>query len=245
MKNKYKSTSLIGLYISYLFQKATLIIMGISLVAMIVFLVIISNPWIDNTSYLLSSNDIHRGYLEQGIFVIQVFNSIILATIVIQLFINSSSFDALFISYISRKRICILKLVSVLIIISILILFEVLVLYFIPTFRYSLYKPNMIDLASILYLFIGALFEVSFSILISSIVQSIFIPMGILFVSIILKAISSIEKLKNALSYFVPLVYIKDMKAYLGIHTIIISSMLVLVFLILYLNIYDRKDIKC
>ena len=116
MRNKYKLNSLISLYISYIFQKGTIIIFSISLLLMLVFLILISNPWMNNTTYLLSSKDIHKAYLEQGIFIIQVFNSVIIAILVIQLFINSNSFDTLFISYAKRKNIVYMKLISILII---------------------------------------------------------------------------------------------------------------------------------
>ena len=244
MQNKYKAQTLIGLHISYLFQKLTLIIFGAAIISMIIILIILSNPWLSNTDYLLSSSDIHRGYFEQGIFVIQIFNSIIIATIVIQLFINSSSFDALFLSYIPRYKLCVIKLLSLVIILSLLILFEVLILYLIPILRYSQYKPSFSDLMILLYLPISIIFEILISVLLTTIIPSIFIPMVVLFLSVISKAISSIEKLKEILSYVIPLVRIKDNSAYLEMHTIIISLILSLIFSLLYIRIYQLKDIR-
>ena len=244
MRNKYKLNSLISLYISYIFQKGTIIIFSISLLLMLVFLILISNPWMNNTTYLLSSKDIHKAYLEQGIFIIQVFNSVIIAILVIQLFINSNSFDTLFISYAKRKNIVYMKLISILIILFIIILFEVIILYLIPTIRYSLFKIELDNLIIIPYLLLSISFELAISILLSTIFQTVFMPMSVLFVSIILKAISSIKKLKEILAYFIPIIYINDMNPSIELSTIIVAIVIVLASIIIQIKIYETKDIK-
>jgi len=244
MKKKYRLSSLVSLYISYIFQKGTLLIFGVSIVAMIIFLIVVSNPWLENAQYLMASKDIHRGYFEQGVFIIQVFNSVILATIVIQIIINSTSFDSLFVSYIKRSNICIAKIISLGIVLSILILFETIILYLIPTLRYSLYKPEIGDLIILLYLTISIAFELLLSILLTTLTKSIFMPMSLLFASIILKAISSISKLRTYLSYVIPMIYIEDMRTKLELKTLIIAASLSIIFGILYVNTYSSKDLK-
>ena len=243
MKNKYNIKSLINLYISYIFQKGTIIILIGSLLLMTLFLVIVSNPWLPNTDYLLSYKDIHRGYLEQGIFIIQVFNSVIISAIVIQIIINSNSFDTLFISYIPRKNIVIVKLLSLLIILLALILFEVLILFIIPLFRYSMYKMEIENIIIIPYLLICITFELSISILLSIIFQSIFIPMTVLFTSVIIKVISSIKGIKEILSYFIPIIYIDNMNSKLDIKAMLVGIVLSILFLFIYYRIYKYKDI--
>ena len=244
MKNKYNIKSLINLYISYIFQKGTIIILIGSLLLMTLFLVIVSNPWLPNTDYLLSYKDIHRGYLEQGIFIIQVFNSVIISAIVIQIIINSNSFDTLFISYIPRKNIVIVKLLSLLIILLALILFEVLILFIIPLFRYSMYKMEIENIIIIPYLLICITFELSISILLSIIFQSIFIPMTVLFTSVIIKVISSIKGIKEIFSYFIPIIYIDNMNSKLDIKAMLVGIVLSILFLFIYYRIYKYKDIK-
>ena len=244
MKNKYNIKSLINLYISYIFQKGTIIILIGSLLLMTLFLVIVSNPWLPNTDYLLSYKDIHRGYLEQGIFIIQVFNSVIISAIVIQIIINSNSFDTLFISYIPRKNIVIIKLLSLLIILLALILFEVLILFIIPLFRYSMYKMEIENIIIIPYLLICITFELSISILLSIIFQSIFIPMTVLFTSVIIKVISSIKGIKEIFSYFIPIIYINNMNSKLDIKAMLVGIVLSILFLFIYYRIYKYKDIK-
>ncbi len=241
---KYKLNSLISLYISYIFQKGTIIVFLISLILMVLFLILISNPWISNTTYLLSSTDIHKSYLEQGIFIIQVFNSVIVATMVIQLFINSSSFDTLFISYVKRKNIVFMKLISILIILLLIILFEIIILYLIPTIRFSLFKIDINDLIIIPYLLLSLLFELSISIILSVSIQSIFIPMSVLFISVILKAISSIKKLKEILSYFIPIIYIDNMNPTIELKTVVVSVVIIMAAIIIGIKIYECKDIK-
>lgn len=244
MKKNYKLKSLIELYISYIFQKGTLIIFGISILLMLIFVILVSNPFLENQQYLLSAKDIHRGYFEQALFIIQVFNTVILSTIVIQIIINSTSFDALFISYVNRKNIAYSKIISLFIVLSLLILFEVLILYLVPIFRFSLYKPEIGDLVIIFYLAISIVFEIMISILFTTAFKSIFMPMALLFTSIILKAISSIGNLREILSYIIPMIYLDDMRAKLELKTIIISLVISLIAGILYLYIYKRRDLK-
>ena len=241
---KYKIRSLINLYISYIFQKGTIIVLLITLSLMSLFLVLISNPWLPNTDYLLSPTDIHRGYFEQGIFIIQVFNSVIVATLVIQMIINSNSFDTLFISYIDRKNITYIKLVTLSLVLMALILFEVLILYLVPIFRYSMYKMEIENIVIIPYLMITILFELSISMLLSILFQSIFVPMGILFTSIIIKAISSIANVKKIFSYFIPIIYIDKMNSVVDIKALMVGLVLSIVFVLIYIRIYKYKDIK-
>ena len=105
---------------------------------MITILVVIANPSLSDTDYLLGFKDIHNAYFEQSLFVIQVFNSIIVTTVVITIIINSISFDSLFVSYVPRYIICISKLCAILIIIFGIILFEVIIVYLIPLLKYDL-----------------------------------------------------------------------------------------------------------
>ena len=98
---KEKSQSLIcltKLYFSYLFQKATIIVFSISLLLILGIVILISNPFSSSSEYLYNYNEIHTLFLAQSLFVIQLFNSVIITTIALSLTINSKSFDSLFLS---------------------------------------------------------------------------------------------------------------------------------------------------
>ena len=95
---KEKSSNLINLiklYLSYLFQKTTIIIFSISLLLIFLIILYISNLDLDINLYLQVYDDIHLNYFTQSFFIIQLFNSIIIATITISLTINSTTFDTL------------------------------------------------------------------------------------------------------------------------------------------------------
>ena len=105
--------SLISLYLNYAFQKSTVIIFSISLVLMVLALVFIANPKFDLELYMINPSTFHESYFTKSIFVLNVFNGILISTIVILLFLLSNSFDSLFLSHIKRSFLITSKILSV------------------------------------------------------------------------------------------------------------------------------------
>lgn len=239
---KYRLSSLVGLYLNYVFQKSTLIILGISLVLM--SLIVFSLTTINNEAgYLLSYNDIHIEYFKKALLVVHIFNNVIIATLVINLAINSISFDSLFLSYVPRNIICISKIIAISLIIFGLTLFEVSLIYFVPLIKFSLYKTSASDLMLILYLFLANLFVIMIEMLFTTIFQSIFVPMIVLFLSVALKILcDSIKSLKDSLSYFIPLIDFKNNQYYLDGG--IMASVVIILLGALYLSFYNSRDLK-
>lgn len=243
MKKKYKLSSLVEFYINYIFQKTTILIFGISLILMVLILLLMTNNGNDEAFYLMSSYDIHKSYFEKALLIITIFNGIIISTIVITLIIYSNSFDSLFISYIPRNVICIAKILSIFIVVLIITLIEVGIIYLIPLIKYKLYKTDIDDLKLIYYLLLTNVFLIMIEVLFTTIFQSIFIPMVILFINISFKILSdSIYTLRLTLSRLMPIIGIEKNK-YI-IDGDIIGIVFISISFILYLSFYNIKDLK-
>lgn len=244
MKNKnYKISSLVSLYLNYIFQKTTLIILSISLLLMAIILIILSNPSIDNINYLFSYKDIHKAFFEQAIFVINIFNGIIVTTIVISLIINSISFDNLFVSYVPRYIICISKIITAIIILALVVLFEVIILFLIPLINYDLYNLSFSEIKALFLIFEEALFELMLEITLTTIVSTLFVPMAVLFLFLIINIIiQSVPKSNNIIGSFIPI--LEASSEGLIASGIIVGIIWIILLSFLYFSVYNVKDLK-
>lgn len=242
-KKNYKMRSLISLYLNYIFQKTTLIVLGLSLLLMVVIMIIIANPSLSEVDYLLGYKDIHNSYFEQALFVIQVFNSIIVTTVVITIIINSISFDSLFVSYVPRYAICIAKIIAITTIILAINLFEVIVIYLIPLLKYDLYKTNISDMTLVFYLLLTTFFELMLEVCLSTLIPVIFVPMSFLFIFIVMKSLMhSMNKVKNIISAFIPV--IETSGSSFTTNGVLVGLIWIIVLAFMYFSIYNVKDLK-
>ena len=111
MKRK-KECSIIDLstlYLSYIFNKITLIIFLVAIIFIVLALLFLANPNLDLEEYILNPSSFHQNYFVQSLFILEIFNGIIIQTLVILLSIQSNSFDALFIGRMKRIRIGFLR----------------------------------------------------------------------------------------------------------------------------------------
>lgn len=243
MKKRENSLlSLTSLYLCLISSKITLIIFIIGFILSGLFLVFIANPMMDNMVYLASFNDIHTKYFNQSIFIIELFNSILLIAIIITLSINSNSFDSLFISYVKRNKIILSKLLALITIILVIIIFDSLILFSIPLILYQNYSLSIESLKLILFLFISLLFEGSLEIMLTTLIQSIFVPIILSFLAIVLRVMSTnYTNLNKILSKYWPIIKIENIVTLDSLYFILIWSLLLL---ILYFCIYSIKDLK-
>ena len=240
-KNNIKR--LVILYLNYAFSKPNIIIFLISLLSMALLLVLISNPWQENIDYLVVYKDSHDNYLTLSLFVIQAFNSVMIASITISIIITSVSFDFLFISYVKRKEICVSKIISILIIVLFLSIFEFTILELVGIFRFSLFKFDYIDLLLILYLFLVSVFEGAISFLLSTLFKQVFVPLTIVFLSITFKIIStSVKDFKYMISYISPFINVKNQA--FSCDGLIQGVVVTFILFILYSSLYNVKDLK-
>ncbi len=242
-RKEKKLISLTSLYLNYTFQKATILVFSISLVFMVIALIVIANPMYDRNSYLLSQESYHQVYFNGALFVINLFNGIIITTISILLFLQSNSFDALFLPNTKRSMLLSIKILASVILFLLLSLFEFVLLYGIPLFLYSSYKMDISSMLTILYLFLGMIFDFSISIILSILVPTIFSPMIVLFISLVKNMIfTTFSSIKEVIAEILPLLtYNNGIILMPSVYIIPIFSLL---FLFIYYLLYNIKDIK-
>lgn len=245
MKRK-KECSLIDLatlYLSYIFNKITLIIFLVSLLFIILSLLFLCNPFLDLNEYIINPESYHQNYFHQGLFILSIFNGIIVSTLVILLSIQSNSFDSLFIGRMKRIRISLSKLIVISVIFLLLALFEFFILYLYPILIFPNYKIEYIDLRVIYYLLLSLLFSYTLSNLLSTIISSIFIPMVLLFIDLVKGVlISSFKDLNHVMSYILPILNYEN--GLVSSSSMIVTFLWISFFTILYILIYNIKDIK-
>lgn len=245
MKRK-KECSLIdlaSLYLSYIFNKITLIIFLVSLIFIILSLLFLCNPFLEIEEYVLNPDSYHLNYFRQGLFILSIFNGIIVSTLVILLSIQSNSFDALFIGRMKRIRISLSKLIVIGVIFILLALFEFFILYLYPILIFPNYKIDFIDLRVVYYLLFSLLFSYTLSNLLCTLIPSIFIPMVLLFIDLVKGVlISSFKDLNYILSYILPILNYEN--GFITSNSMIVTALWISFFIILYILIYNIKDIK-
>ncbi|RIA75838.1 hypothetical protein EI71_01137 [Anaeroplasma bactoclasticum] len=242
-RKEKKLISLTSLYLNYTFQKATILVFSISLAFMVIALIVIANPMYDRNSYLLSPESYHQVYFNGALFVINLFNGIIITTISILLFLQSNSFDALFLPNTKRSMLLSIKILASVILFLLLSLFEFVLLYGIPLFLYSSYKMDISSMLTILYLFLGMIFDFSISIILSILVPTIFSPMIVLFISLVKNMISTtFFSIKEVISEILPLLTYNN--GIIMMPSVYIIPIFSLLFLFIYYLLYNIRDIK-
>ena len=245
MKRK-KECSLIDLatlYLSYIFNKITLIIFCIALLFIVLSLLFLANPFLDIEEYILNPEAFHQNYFKEGLFILEIFNGIIIATLVILLSIQSNSFDALFIGRMKRIRISLSKIIVISVILLFLSLFEFFILYLYPILIFRDYVIQIVDIRVIGYFYLSSLFTYTLSNLLCNLVQSIFIPMIVLFLDLVKGIIaSSFKDMNYVLSYILPILNYEKGSVYS--ESVFVSILWIGFFILLYIFIYNIKDIK-
>ncbi len=232
-----------SLYLNFSFQKVTIIVFSLSLILMTTFMFIISNPWITNEEYLLNYEGFHDNYFRLSLLIIEIFNGIIIASFIITLIINANSFDFLFISNNKRMYLSISKIITLLLILFALTLFEFIILNVVALARYSLYKININSILILLFIFLSMIFEAGLSMLLTTLVNSIFIPMIILFVGIIIRLLSSsFPKIEEITSKIFPIINISGTD--IIFNSYLATPILSILFYIIYVFYYNIKDLK-
>ncbi len=234
---------LTSLYLNFTFQKVTIIIFSLSLILMTIFMFIISNPWITNEEYLLNYEGFHDNYFRLSLLIIEIFNGIIIASFIITLIINANSFDLLFISNNKRMYLSISKIITLVLILFALSLFEFIILNVVALTKYSLYKININSILILLFIFLSMVFEAGLSMLLTTLVNSIFIPMIVLFVGIIIRLLSSsFPKIEEITSNIFPIINISSND--IVFNSYLVTPILSILFYIIYVFYYNIKDLK-
>ncbi len=242
-EKSFSLMTLVKLYSSFLFQKTTIIIFSIALVLILGIIIYLSNPFMNVNDYLVGYKEIHLNFFLQSFFVLQLFNSVIIATISISLIIQAQSFDTLFLSHTSRWKLCISKIITSSIVLFLLVAYEILLIIIIPLIRFPLFNINKDIIFSLFYLFLSTLTESIISFLVSIIIPVVFSPMLFMFISVVIKLLcNNFTNFKNIFTKIIPFVDV----SYDGIKfdAFMLTPIWILLFGMLFLSIYSIKDLK-
>lgn len=243
-KDKNRIGKLIYLYMCLIFQKATIIILAISFILMTLGIILFSNPQLKEADYISAINEIHTSYFQQSILLIQIFNIIIITSVVISINISSSSFDLFFISYSPRYKICLAKLISIILFSLLIVMLEMILLYTVAYIRYDklIFIKEMF--ISNIFIFVSLIFEALLSLALSTFASSIFVPMMVLFISVIIKVIiNNYNKINEFISLFYPVMDLNQNYIIVMDNFLVICIWIILLFF-LYVSIYNVKEMK-
>ncbi|MBE6137579.1 MAG: hypothetical protein E7176_04205 [Erysipelotrichaceae bacterium] len=244
-KEKYKYSGLQAIYFNYIFQKSIFVVFLISIILMSIFVVLSSNPWLDRLDYIKYPNDFHLMYFTQASLIIQIFNSIIVATLVISTVIQANSFDTLFLSYIPRKKIALYKILNVSIILFLLCLYELVLFIGVGMLVYPSFVPIAMSYIGFMNIIVVMMFEFSVCIVFTTILPIVFIPMCSLFIFIVIKLLSNNYRMvMDIISKIMPVVKLNSSSMTFETSNPILSIIWVLLLIVIYVNIYSLKDIK-
>lgn len=241
----YRYNSLVNLYLGHMLQKSTIIVFTISIIFILGCAYLVSNPWLEEIDYIASYNDFHQLYLSQLMLIIQIFNGIICATLVINLTLQSSSFDILFVSYLSRKRVCIAKLTALTLILVILSILETIIIYSIGYICYIKFSFDYNIVRTLSNILSSMLWNSLFSMAITTIIPIIFIPMILLLINIVLIILcNNYDRISDGMSSIIPILKLDSVNNILILDNPLISLILILLLGFLYISIYEVKDLK-
>lgn len=242
-RKEHSLIKLIELYINYIFNRTTIIVLLISFILMILFLFVISDVKLDLSLYQQMPLEIHNNYFKQAIFILSLFNGVINTSIVITLSTNSEMFDRLFISYTTRKKICIAKLFAYLISIVLVILIEALILYFIPLMMYPSFIIDINIVFLLLYLLLQVILECVISMVLVTMVSNIFIPMIVMFIFTVFRIIcNNFSIVLESMSLYFPVIEVENGKCMMN--SVAFIPMYIVFFIIFYILIYEIKDLS-
>lgn len=243
-EKRIKTRGLSLLYLNFIFQKTTWIVFILSLILMCIGIYFASNPWMLQSDYLLAPEGFHLYYSTQALIILQIFNSIILSSIIICTVIHSIQFDSLFVSYIPRRSICINKFIAIVIVCFFLCFFEMILFTGVAMLQYSKYIVTPELLYSFGYLFLSVMFEAILSMVATTFLPIVFVPMLVLFISIILKMLcNNYSQAQDALSGFIPILSISPNTNYICMQNAWVSVIWIILLVILLNSMYNIKDL--
>jgi len=243
-KRKKNYKSLIFLYLSFILNKKTIIAIIISLLFLTGSLVFISN--IENeTDYLISPLSFHQSYFNLSILIMEILNGILIAFFVLNLSINSLSFDTLFVSYVKRTKLALIKLIVVILLLFILLIIEFGIIMLIALLRFSLFKLTKELAITFLYNYIAMIFEALASIALTEIFSMMITPLFVLFSFLIIRILmNNFKKISDSFINYFPYTIYNSKNNLFEFGNLLIIIVMILFLTIIYIEIYSIKDFK-
>ena len=196
--------SLFSLYGSFILNFKTIIAIIISLIILACALYYLSRID-DSKNYMENPLIYHQSYFNLAILIINLLNGVLIAFLVMNISINSLSFDILFIPYIKREKISIIKLLTIFIILFILLTMEFIIISLIALIQFKCYKIDFNFVLSFYYSFISLIFETLISIALTEIFNVIITPLFVLFIFLIIRVLmNNYNKIKDLFYDYIP-----------------------------------------
>lgn len=226
-KGRANFNLLFNINVGFAFNKKSIISLVCSFIILTSYLIFISYMSYDKNYYLLAFNDIHNVYLKEGIFVVNIINSLLILVLITILFVNCDSFDSMYVSYIPRNIVSKCKILSIIYLEIFICVFEFFILMIPAIIIYPHFKLEVEHIYIFIYIIIFGLFQISTSLLLISFICNNFIPMLCFLINFMLQILSlgfadKIEYLK----YLIPTTYINYNVPMIGICIIFIGFMI-------------------
>lgn len=243
-KRKNQMIQLCNLYLGNTLNRLNMIIIILGSTLLAISIYFIADPWLNNDVYITSPINYHYAYVSQATLILELFNIVVLTALIINLGSQSSGMDLMFISYIKRRTLCLCKVIVISAIGLFLVLIEMLIVYLIMFIKFYKFEFSYLVFFKFLCIYLLFLFQALLGLAISSIHSSIFIPIGYLFLQIIyLVVFTNNEVVMDKIGYILPWISIDD-KATIYMKNPITTGVWIISLIILYINIYNIKDIK-
>ena len=243
-EKRFNPKALFYLYLNFILNKKTIIAILLSLSFLALSLFYISRID-DEAIYLANLLNYHQSYFNLSLLIINILNGILISFLVINLSINSLNFDILFISYVKRYKLSLIKLITIFIILFIILCFEFGIMALISLINFKCYKLSNETILSFFYNYISIIFEALISIGLTEIFNVIITPLFILFLFLVIRILmNNYQKLKDLFFDYIPYIIYNSKKNIFEFGNSLISVIIILALIILYIQIYSIKDIK-
>ncbi len=243
-EERKNNKSLISLYFSFLFDKKTLIAILITLILLSISLIFIFK--VDKDEYYLENYlNYHQSYFNLSLLIIGILNGILISFFVINLSIYSTNFDCLFISYIKREKISIIKIITILIALFLLLTIEFIIIVFIGLLKYNHFKISKDFIITFYYNYLAMIFEVIASIALTEIFHIIFTPFLVLFIFLIIRILmNNFNNFKDLFINYFPYLTYNSKNNIFEFGNPIIALIIIFSLIIVYVELYSIKDMK-
>lgn len=236
--------ALVSLYSSFILNIKTIIAIIISLSFLAVALIYLSKID-DNVSYMANPILYHQSYFNLAILIISMLNGILISFFVLNISINSLSFDVLFISFVKRTKLSLIKLITIFIILFLLLALEFIIIMLIALLQFKCYKITKDVVITFSYSFISIAFEALISIVLTEIFNVIITPLFVLFLFLIIRLLmNNYEKIKDLFFDYIPYLIYNSKENIFEFGNPIVSITLIFSLIIIYIQIYSIKDLK-
>jgi hypothetical protein len=217
MKKRNNFNLLFNINVRMAFNKKSIIAIIFSFLILILYLTYISYNSYVAEEYLSSYNDVHSIYLKEGLSLVNIINSLLTMVLITTLFVNTDSFDSMYVSYIPRNIISKSKIWTLIFLELIMIIIEYLALTIPAVIIFPYYKIEINNLYILGYITIYGMIQTGVTILLISLMNNNFIPMLGFIISFVLQIFASNFKDKfEGIKYFVPINYMNYNVPYIG-----------------------------